>query len=75
MIKEVEVGGLIPAWYGVAWVRFDVEKAVCLPMPFNVLAAVVRALAIWMRYGYRPVAYFSRDAYAQGLRDGKRGRA
>lgn len=34
-----------------------------------------RAIAIWMRYGYRAVPLNARDAYAQGLRDGKRSNA
>lgn len=66
---------MIPAWYGVAWMQWDVDVAVCLPIPLNLLAAAVRALAIWLRHGYRVVPLNAREAYAQGLRDGKRGRA
>lgn len=71
LAKEVHEGEIIPAWYGVAWVRFEVNAAVCYPMPLNLLVAAVRAFAIWMRYGYRAVPCNSRDAYAQGLRDGR----
>lgn len=70
--KEVRHGELIPKWYGVAWVRWEVDAAICYPMPLNLIVAAVRAVAIWMRYGYRAVPYNARDAYAQGLRDGKR---
>ena len=70
--KEVRQGEVIPEWYGVAWVRWEVDAAICYPMPLNVLFAAVRAIAIWMRHGYRAVPYNARDAYAQGLRDGMR---
>ena len=73
--KEVRKGEVIPEWYGVAWVRWEVDEAICYPMPLNLLIAAARAIAIWMRYGYRAVPYNARDAYAQGLRDGKRSNA
>lgn len=70
--KEVRQGEIIPGWYGVAWVRWEDDAAICYPMPLNLLVAAVRAIAIWMRHGYRAVPYNTREAYAQGLRDGKR---
>lgn len=73
--KEVHNGEIIPAWYGVAWVRLEVDAAICYPMPLNLLIAVVRSIAIWMRHGYRAVPYSARDAYAQGLREWKRSNA
>lgn len=70
--KEVREGEIIPAWYGVAWTRWEVNSAICYPMPLNLIVAAVRAVVIWMRYGYMAMPRHSRDAYAQGLRDGKR---
>lgn len=70
--KEVRPGEIIPAWYGVAWVRWDKGASICYPMPLNLLVATSRGILLWMRYGYRPVPCGARDAYAQGLRDGKR---
>lgn len=72
IVKEVRQGEVIPAWYGVAWVQLENNRAICYPMPFNLLIAAVRATVIWMRYGYRVVPYNARDAYAQGVRDGNR---
>jgi hypothetical protein len=69
--KEVQQGSVIPAWYGIAWTRFESNTAICYPMPFNLLVATTRAIVVWMRYGYRIVPYNARDAYAQGVRDGK----
>lgn len=43
--REVRQGEIIPAWYGVAWVRFDRDVTVCLPMPLNLIAAAARAIA------------------------------
>lgn len=70
--KEVRQGQVIPAWYGVAWYRWDADLAICYPMPFNLVFAAIRAVVIWVRHGYRAMPYSARDAYAQGLRDGKR---
>ena len=66
---------MIPAWYGVAWIRYDNDSAVCYPVPLNLIAAALRGIWIWMRHGYRSVPSSTRDAYAQGLRDGMRSNA
>ena len=73
--KEIWHGEIIPAWYGVAWVRYDSDSAVCLPLPLNLIAATVRGIWIWMRHGYRSVPSNAMDAYAQGYADGKRSNA
>lgn len=69
--KEVRQCEIIPAWYGVAWLRWDAGIAVCYPMPLNLILAAARAVLIWMRHGYRAIPCNARDAYAQGLREGK----
>lgn len=72
--KEVREGELLPAWYGVAWRRWDANTAICYPVPLNVLCAWCRGVLIWLKHGGRIVPSNSREAYAQGLRDGKRAR-
>ena len=70
--KEIRPNEILPAWYGVAWTRWEVDAAICYPMPLNLLVAAIRAIVIWMQHGYHIVPINARDAYAQGLRDGKR---
>ena len=70
IVKEVRAGEIIPAWYGVAWTRWEVNSAICYPMPLNLIVAAARAVVIWMSYGYMAMPRHSRDAYAQGIRDG-----
>ena len=68
--KEVHRGEMLPAWYGVAWIRWEADTAVCYPMPFNLVIAVCRALVVWIKYGHCSVYSNARDAYAQGILEG-----
>lgn len=69
-IKEIFEGELIPAWYGLAWRKWQTNSTVCLPVPLNIVAALVRAIWIWAKHGARAVPINPRDAYAQGRKDG-----
>jgi hypothetical protein len=59
----------MPPLYGVAWVGFVTNTATCLPVPLNLVAAVVRGLYLAARYSDRAIAADPRAAYRQGLRD------
>lgn len=71
MIKRISDGEIIPAWYGCAWRDWASNRMVCLPVPLNVLASYARGAYMWLRFGFMPVPSNPRDAYAQGLRDGR----
>jgi len=71
MIKKITSGHLIPRFYGVAWFRWQTGEAVCLPLGLNVLAAVGRAAYFAVKHAGSIVQASPRDAYAQGLRDGR----
>lgn len=70
LVKRVRQGELLPAFYGVSWVDFASNEAVCLPVGLNLLAATARSVYIWVRYGYRAVYVNPREAYAQGYARG-----
>jgi hypothetical protein len=62
-------GELLPPFYGVAWHDYMRRRAVCYPVPLNMIAAALRSAWIFIRYGYRAIPMSPRDAYAQGIRD------
>ena len=70
--RIVSEGERIPAWYGIAWRRWNTYQSLCIVMPFNVIARCVRAIIIWVRIGSMEVPVNPRDAYLQGYGDGRR---
>jgi hypothetical protein len=64
--KLVEHGDEMPPWYGVAWYEFSRDAAVCLPVPLNLVAGLLRSLWAFLRFGYRPTRLNARDAFMQG---------
>lgn len=70
-IKKITNGELIPRFYGVAWFDWYRSQAVCLPLGLNVLAALGRSLYYSIKHAGRIVMANPRDAYAQGLSDGR----
>lgn len=69
IIIEVSDCMILPAWYGVAWVKYESRKTVCMPIPINVVAAAIRAGYLWLKWGYRSTYLNPRDAYHQGRID------
>jgi hypothetical protein len=49
---EIGEGYEIPDGYGIAWPRWDRHAAVCMPLPLNVLAGLVRGVYLWLRRGF-----------------------
>ena len=72
IVKKICQAEIIPAFYGIAWVDLVSNRAVCLPMPFNLIAAFGRSVWIFLKHGWRPVLCSPRDAYDQGFRHGRR---
>ncbi|WP_305821379.1 hypothetical protein [Massilia brevitalea] len=71
LIKKIAQGEILPRFYGVAWVDWYRDQAVCLPLGFNLLAACARGLFYSIKNAGRLVRVNPRDAYEQGRRDGR----
>lgn len=70
-VKVVAEGGLMPFGYGIAWPKtYRDRECVCMPVPFNVLARVLRDAWIYMRFP-GSVAVNPRVAYLQGYAEGR----
>lgn len=65
-LVRLQEGELIPPFHGVAWVEFMSNRAVCLPIPLNVVAGSLRSIWFWLRGGWRPVPVNPRDAFREG---------
>lgn len=72
IIKKIRPGEMLPAWYGIAWREWDQDMTVCLPLGLNLICALARNLYYMVKLGGLPVPINPRDAYAQGLRDGRK---
>ena len=72
IIKHIADYEIIPNWYGVAWVDWMSNRRVCMPVPLNMVAGLARACYVFICVGYLTVPANPRDAYMQGLREGKR---
>ncbi len=48
----VQDGGLLPRFWGVAWVDYARRHAVVLPLPFNLVARAGWVLSCWARGHY-----------------------
>jgi len=71
MLKKITSGHLILRFYGIAWFRWHTGEAVCLPLGLNVLAALVRVIYFNVKHAGSIVMASPRDAYEQGLCDGR----
>ena len=72
IVKRLHAGQMLPPFYGIAWHEYHLNVGVCLPIPFNLVAAMIRSIWFFLRFGYRSIEFSPRDAYAQGHRDGFR---
>lgn len=71
LIKTVRQNEIIPRFYGVAWIDYYRDQAVCLPLGVNLLAALVRILYFNIRHPRLLVTTDPRAAYQQGFRAGR----
>ena len=71
LIKKIDQGEILPRFYGVAWIDWYRDQAVCLPLGLNLLAGCARNLFYSIKNAGRLVRANPRDAYEQGLRDGR----
>ena len=69
-VKTIEEGGMLPRFYGIAWWTFYQRRAVCMPVPFNMVARVLRD---GWQYMLAPsmVPMNPRDAYNAGYAAGR----
>lgn len=72
MKKLIDQGTIIPAWYGIAWIEWQSNRAVCYPIGLNAIIALARNIYGTIRYAGKPVEMSPRAAYLQGFRDGKK---
>jgi hypothetical protein len=71
LVRKVTPGYMLPCGYGVAWVRWNTCEAVCMPVPFNVVAGALRTAWAWLK-SPRWIIERGEDAYRQGRADGYR---
>jgi hypothetical protein len=70
LIKTAREGECLPPWYGVVYIEWYRQERVCLPVPLNLIARIVRAAWLFIMHGNEEVRLNPRDAYHQGRRDG-----
>lgn len=71
IVRRVSMGEMVPRFYGVAWIEYRSHNAICLPVPLNLPAALLRRF--WLFLCFSPVrsSFDSQgEAYAAGFRDG-----
>lgn len=54
LIREVDQGSLLPTGFGIAWRRWETGRAVCMPMPLNLVAGAARRLWFAIKHGVSP---------------------
>lgn len=68
LFKQINDGEMLPPFYGIAWYNHTSHAAVCLPMPINLVAAVLYAVLIFLKQGWRSVYIDPRMAFNDGMR-------
>ncbi len=53
--KTIRNGQMIPPWYGIAYVRLEIDEAVILPIPLNVVVGLWVRIHRFFKHG--PNAY------------------
>lgn len=71
--REYAEGARIPFWWGVSYLSWESDRAICYPIPLNLLIRWSRDLYYWIkatrRFGWRDNQVI--DAYARGEDAGK----
>ena len=50
MIKrEIQEGSIIPKWYGIAWYDWQANRAICYPIPLNLLFTWYRIVRMFFK--------------------------
>ncbi len=68
--KEIKRYEMIPPWYGIAWLRYDADVAVCYPLGLNLIIRLFRSAYILMKMAGHGAMQNPREAYLQGFKDG-----
>lgn len=75
-IKYIKAGNIIPSWYGYAYLKFDGDIYVYMPIPLNYLAALWKRWEFWwweIKHYPRKLTD-DRDSYMRGYGDGRLGK-
>ncbi len=71
MKKVIKQSGMIPAYYGIAWVKYQSLEFVCYPVGINLLVVFAMRVKAFVKNGGYAVYMSPKDAYNQGYRDGR----
>ena len=71
LVRIIDEGFIVPRAFGVAWIRWQTDEAVCMPIPLNIAAAGARRTWFWCRH---PVMLVKdpRQTFLQGSQAGLR---
>ena len=53
LIKLVPPGEKLPAFFGATWYDFNRDYRICLPIPFNIIAALGYIIYWFLKYPFR----------------------
>lgn len=69
--RFIPAGEMLPRGYGVAWWRWELDSAVVLPIPINVIAGWLHRVWFWLMRGLPPSALEARliAEYRRGEHD------
>jgi hypothetical protein len=70
LIKTARKGQCLPPWYGVVYIEWYRQERVCMPVPLNLMARVVRSAWLFILHGSEEIRVNPRDAYHQGKQAG-----
>lgn len=51
-VRSVHFSEMAPRGYGRAWVQWDTGRRVCMPVPFNFIAGMIRFVYIKIAQGF-----------------------
>jgi hypothetical protein len=68
MWRYAHAGEMLPRGYGIAWVDFYSNRAVCLPVPLHIIASIVRT--VWQKVRTWRAPDLLRAEYDRGHGDG-----
>lgn len=68
MWRDAHNGETLPRGYGIAWVEFYADRAVCLPVPLHIIASFIRTA--WQKVRIWRAPDLLRAEYDRGRNDG-----
>jgi len=71
VVRVNRMDGFVPPYYGVAWRSEHVDQLVCMLVPLNAIAGLLRGSYFYLRRFGARVSADPRVAYEEGVRSGK----